>query len=99
MDESPTPPMARTTISACSANSWLLAAILGLQVWISFGQIPRVIPRAWEYSIKSIPDDNFDYEMNKMGQEGWEMVFARRAGSGDSDSPTFSYEMIFKRPK
>jgi hypothetical protein len=50
----------------------------------------------WEYKITSIPDANFTQDINKLGDEGWELVFARRASGGGGE---FSYEMIFKRPK
>ena len=53
----------------------------------------------WEYRIESVPDRSFDQRINAMGKEGWELVFARRASDGSDYSPTFSYEMIFKRPK
>jgi hypothetical protein len=49
----------------------------------------------WEYKITAVPDANFTEDMNKLGNEGWELVFARRASGGGE----FSYEMIFKRPK
>lgn len=56
-------------------------------------------PIQWEYRIESIPDRSFDQRINAMGRDGWELVFARRASDGSDYSPTFSYEMIFKRPK
>lgn len=56
----------------------------------------------WEYKIENIPDEGFQTEIDKLGDGGWELVFARRASSevGDplKDKPKFSYEMIFKRP-
>jgi len=56
-------------------------------------------PIQWEYRIESVPDRSFDQRINAMGREGWELVFARRASDGADYSPTFSYEMIFKRRK
>ena len=56
-------------------------------------------PVQWEYKIESLPDRSFDQRINAMGREGWELVFARRASDGSDYSPSFSYEMIFKRPK
>src|ERR1044072_4006681 len=56
-------------------------------------------PIQWEYRIESFPDRSFDQRINTMGRDGWELVFARRASDGADYSPTFSYEMIFKRPK
>jgi len=82
-----------------SATPWLLSAILALLLWTNVGRLPHLMPATWEYAIKSVPDTGFDDEMNKMGQDGWELVFARRASNGASESPSFSYEVIFKRPK
>jgi len=56
-------------------------------------------PVQWEYKIESFPDRSFDQRINAMGKDGWELVFARRASDGADYSPTFSYEMIFKRLK
>jgi hypothetical protein len=56
-------------------------------------------PIQWEYKIESLPDRSFDQRINAMGKDGWELVFARRASDGSDYSPTFSYEMIFKRPR
>lgn len=72
--------------------------IIGLLV-IGFGwQVlrPAVYGAKWEYRIASPSDDAFETEIQKLGDEGWELVTARRATSA-SDSPT--YEMIFKRQK
>ena len=54
----------------------------------------RVTPK-WEYKIESIGDYSFDRVMDELGNEGWELVTARRA----INDSTASYEMIFKRPK
>jgi len=54
----------------------------------------------WEYKIEAVNDLTFNTDINKLGAEGWELVFARRASSGPADAtakPEFSYEMIFKR--
>ena len=49
----------------------------------------------WEYTIES-PDDLFiEDELERLGAQGWELVFARRATSDITDG--VSYEMIFKR--
>jgi hypothetical protein len=52
----------------------------------------------WEYTIQSISDLSFSSDMNNLGKQGWEMVFARRATSGPSYDTEFNYEAIFKRP-
>ena len=53
-------------------------------------------PPHYKYMIKTIPDGDFENQMNELGQQGWDAVSARRASDG-ADSPTFSYEIIFKR--
>lgn len=57
----------------------------------------RPVVTEWEYRIESPSDVIFDLEMKQLGREGWELVFARRATSRNSDNA--SYEIIFKRPK
>src|SRR5689334_8499036 len=54
--------------------------------------------RRYEYKIEIIPDDKFQQSMNLLGYQGWEAVSARRASDGNSTAPTFSYEIIFRRP-
>ena len=50
----------------------------------------------WEYKIESPSDYTFKSEMNVWGEDGWELVFARRATSrGYKGDPM--YECIFKR--
>ncbi len=48
----------------------------------------------WEYKLESTDDNAFEIEMNKLGDEGWELVFARRAIMPNGGA---TYEMIFKR--
>lgn len=76
---------------------WVLVGMFALQLWGTFGQVPKVMPTTWEYKITAVPDGNFSEEMNKLGKEGWELVTARRASDGLTGNPTFSYEMILKR--
>ena len=59
-------------------------------------------PIKWEYKIQTIPDASFGLTMDTLGLKRWELVFARRASESSTSyysSPTFSYEVIFKRPK
>lgn len=57
-------------------------------------------PPKWDYKIGSVPDLEFGTQMTTLGEEGWELVFARRASNGESgERMSMSYECIFKRPK
>jgi hypothetical protein len=51
---------------------------------------------AWEYKLTNINDHSFDVEMNTLGGQGWELVFARRA---QSPGGLFNYEVILKRQR
>lgn len=54
-----------------------------------------VQPTQFEYMVDSIPDLEWGTKAQKLGEEGWELVFARRAtGSGSGD---YMYECIFQR--
>jgi hypothetical protein len=72
----------------------LLIVIIAIQGW----NILRPEPR-WEYKIETISDAIFPTQVNSLGSDGWELVFARRATTGptESEKPIFAYEMIFKR--
>lgn len=71
-----------------TAQTGLLTIIMGLVAW------SVLWPDRWEYKIDSPDDRGFTQQMDKLGSEGWELVFARRA----SDSlDRMGYEMIFKR--
>jgi hypothetical protein len=52
----------------------------------------------WEYKIASLSDATFDAEVNLLGTEGWELVFARRARDGEGAAESVAYEMVFRRP-
>jgi hypothetical protein len=62
---------------------------------------PHVLPNQmapkFEYRIEGIHDADFETEMDKHGEGGWELVFARRATEHGGDGAP--YEVIFKRPK
>ena len=47
----------------------------------------------WEYKVVAPSDFSLDRELNQLGEDGWELVSARRATSYS----TAKYEMIFKR--
>ncbi|HEX5876258.1 MAG TPA: hypothetical protein VFY60_16530 [Pyrinomonadaceae bacterium] len=72
----------------------LLIGVVSMMSWNMF----RV--EKWEYKIEAVNDLTFTTDINKLGEDGWELVFARRASAGSLDSgvkPEFSYEIIFKR--
>lgn len=51
----------------------------------------------WEYRIESPDDFGLRTIINNLGNEGWELAFARRAL--DSSTEEYNYEMIFKRQR
>lgn len=80
----------------------LIVILFALLTQIAFekvkGQSFQVI--LWDYRIVSIEDFEFNEKMKKLGDEGWELVFARRALASEgfySSRPL--YECIFKKPK
>lgn len=73
----------------------LIVGLLTLQFLLP-AQTPDSPHQEWEYMIDSIPDSIFTTIMNLHGENGWELVFARRASNIDD---TFAYEVIFKRPR
>jgi hypothetical protein len=59
--------------------------------------IEAAIPKefmGWEYEVVSIPDGEWATTAQKLGEERWELVTARRASGGDDK---FMYECILKR--
>lgn len=78
-------------------NTIFLGGILGILFFNLFWeQQPKTVE--WEYKTESFEDTMFDSSINRIGQEGWELVFARRALTGDYYRRGI-YECIFKRPK
>ena len=79
-------------------NTIFLGGILGILFFNLFWeQQPKTVE--WEYKTESFEDTMFDSSINRIGQEGWELVFARRALTGEDYSRRGIYECIFKRPK
>jgi len=54
----------------------------------------EVQPAKYDYMVESIPDMEWATKGQALGQEGWEMVFARRASDGNDN---MLYECIFQR--
>lgn len=71
----------------------LLFAILLTQLF----QLTRT--KKWEYKIESPYDSSLETTLQLQGNQGWELVFARRAVTRNSSIDTARYEMIFRRPK
>src|ERR1044072_4191353 len=69
----------------------LLIVVVSMMSWNTFRG------EKWEYKIEAVNDLTFTTDINKLGEDGWELVFARRASAGSLDSgvkPEFSYEII-----
>ncbi|WP_437228385.1 hypothetical protein SH661x_000882 [Planctomicrobium sp. SH661] len=78
-----------------------MVAIIGELAWlinVTVYDPPVIKPPAvtWEYRIESVDDVLFDSQMNRLGRDGWDLAFARRATRGEYQSAV--YECIFKRP-
>ena len=71
----------------------LLAMLIFLGILIYIKQMS--VCSAWQYRLESPSDEYFAGEMDKLGEKGWELVFARRALGRDSDNA--AYEVILKR--
>jgi len=81
-----------------SQASWviaLLVALIGLLTFSVFGSRLGATP-GWQYRLESPSDFSLQSELDKLGKDGWELVFARRATSSSGGA---SYEMIFRRPR
>jgi hypothetical protein len=80
----------------------ILDLMLLVVVLSQFGCAPRASSHAiekWEYKISSLKDEDFASEMNKAGEEGWELVFARRSVQTKTDFETRSDESIPKEER
>lgn len=69
----------------------ILLANAGFPLLSALKPVPK-----WEYRLESPSDTSFQRTMDRLGADGWELIFARRA---TSDYSGLSYEMIFKRPR
>lgn len=64
-------------------------------VLLGFGQLPT----RWQYTVISAHDGSLADTLEKAGQDGWEVISARRAlEDPQSISPRPLYEFIAKRP-
>lgn len=86
-------------LSVADQSTATLSAVRNLHVAVRDVEVTmRKTPAAavWEYKIANPSDYTWDDEMKRYGDEGWELVAARRASSSLG---TMGYEMIFKRRK
>jgi len=65
---------------------------------------PKTPLHQWEYAVISPADEVFVKALDTAGEQGWELVHARRATSTNSpgtlyETTSASYEVILKRPK
>jgi hypothetical protein len=81
-------------MSRLQGNIVILLLLIGMGAPIFSALRPN--PR-WEYRIESPSDTSFESTMRMLGDEGWELVFARRAQNHISEK--MEYEMIFKRQR
>ena len=75
----------------------VLVCLVGAHLLIDLLPLATSRKERWEYKVEVVPDTGSKAEMDLLGHEGWELVFARRAQ--DRGTERFSYEMIFKRRK
>lgn len=80
--------------------SWTVPALLALLVVLQAISTFRGPPQpAYEYRVEHPSDTAFSSQMNAWGDEGWELVSARRAASGDGYDRTVRYEVILMRAR
>lgn len=108
-EESETPRFRIVTTS--NKPMWVAVVLLCLVAWqlsdirsemFTVRNLPEVqkteaASTKWEYMIESPSDIALEFALRRLGDDGWEIVSARRAvieGGGGA-----SYEMILKRPK
>lgn len=83
----------------CSIVGLACAGLIGIGVTgilLLAGASKEESPQ-WEYTVTSPPDAVFTKELNDLGKQGWQLVFARRAI--DSLTNEASYEVILQRRK
>lgn len=80
-----------------SVIAWLLIGLLVCLAAVqAFQSIGGSSADCWEYTVVMPPDPGLEDRLNDLGEDGWELVFARRAMT---DLDIARYEMILKRRK
>jgi hypothetical protein len=78
-------------------------SIIGFLAIIVFVQLAPIIapdrtaPR-YEYRIEDIKDEELGSSLRRLGDGGFDIVFARRALVGEGQDREGAYEIIFRRP-
>jgi len=84
-------------------NLLVSLALTGLVARVALDDAPTAVadpvrvnvqPVKYDYMVVSIPDLEWATKGQELGQDGWEMVFARRASDGNDN---MLYECIFQR--
>lgn len=75
---------------------FLILLAIVIQPWLNRLVLPASA-EGWEYTITAPSDYDFEEAMNDLGEQGWQLVFARRAR--DSITDRMMYECILKRKK
>lgn len=75
----------------------LLAIIAVLQV-VPILAPDRVAPR-YEYRVEDLKDEDLLKDLDRLGDGGFDIVFARRAMIGEGDNREGAYEVILRRPR
>ncbi|RTE85502.1 MULTISPECIES: DUF4177 domain-containing protein [Gammaproteobacteria] len=73
----------------------LIFLVIVLIAVVALNLQKKLTSQSWEYKISAPSDSNFESQMNEFGEEGWELVTARRATNSYGGA---SYEVILKRP-
>ena len=74
-------------------------AFIIIVIWLTISPLSLSRKVVWEYKIEAISDIVFDWRMQEIGKEGWELVSARRAITGEGEASRGIYECIFSRKK
>jgi hypothetical protein len=82
--------MNRTLSLAAVAILVIIALLLGSQVF-------RARHETWAYEIIDPSDETLVHELDKAGEQGWELVSARRTVTDLGIMKTAAYELILKR--
>lgn len=91
------------------ARSWqinvIIALLIALLGFVAFGALKNIQANAeqqqqlikWEYRVRTLTDVQLQEAINKLGEEGWEIVSMSRANIL-VNPPAPGYEIIFRRP-